>query len=70
MAKKTMDQAVRAYCLQCSNHSKKEVETCPIKKCPLYPYRLGKEEQGQVDNHQHGEDRTEVESSPQLTLFD
>lgn len=70
MAGKTIDQAVRAYCLQCSNHSKKEVETCPIKKCPLYPYRLGKEAQNRADDHQPGEDRAEFENSAQLTLFE
>ncbi len=70
MAKKTMDQAIRAYCLQCSNHSKKEVEACPIKKCPLYPHRLETEQQGHQDNHHDAEDGDEGISSSQLNLFE
>lgn len=34
-------QAIRANCLEC-NGTTKEVELCPCVKCPLYPYRLGK----------------------------
>jgi len=36
-------KAIRKKCLKwCSNNSYKEVECCPIKDCPLYPYRFGK----------------------------
>lgn len=35
-------KAIRKKCLECSNYQYKEVELCPIKDCPLYPYRLGK----------------------------
>lgn len=35
-------KAIRAKCLDCSNDSFKEVERCPIERCPLYPYRFGK----------------------------
>jgi hypothetical protein len=35
-------QAIRKKCLQCSNNQPKEVELCPIKSCPLYPFRFGK----------------------------
>ena len=31
--------AVRAYCLQCSGGSRREVEDCRLRQCPLYPYR-------------------------------
>jgi len=67
MAKRTMDQAIRAYCLQCANHSKKEVEFCPIIKCPLYPYRLGKD---QEDHHLPDENRAEIDASVQPILFE
>lgn len=35
-------KAVRAKCLDCSGNSVTEVKLCPIKNCPLYPYRHGK----------------------------
>ena len=34
---------IREYCLQCGEeNSRSSVESCPVKNCPLYPYRLGK----------------------------
>lgn len=35
-------KAIRAKCLDCSGDNYKEVRLCPVKKCPLYPYRFGK----------------------------
>lgn len=35
-------RAIRAKCLDCSGGSSTEVKVCPIKDCPLHPYRLGK----------------------------
>ena len=35
-------KAMRLKCLDCSGGSTKEVRLCPIKKCPLYPFRMGK----------------------------
>ena len=35
-------KAIRKYCVDCSGHSRKEVELCPITDCFLYRYRLGK----------------------------
>lgn len=35
-------KAIRAYCLDCSGGSFKEVEFCPIRSCPLYAWRFGK----------------------------
>ena len=34
-------KAIRAYCLDCSCDSSYEVKLCPIKDCPLYPFREG-----------------------------
>lgn len=31
--------AIRAKCLDCSGNSRREVEGCLLKDCPLYPYR-------------------------------
>jgi hypothetical protein len=33
--------AIRAHCVQCSNGSLAEVKHCPVKKCALYPFRMG-----------------------------
>lgn len=35
-----MLQAIRAKCLDCSGGSKKLVERCSVKSCPLYGYRM------------------------------
>jgi hypothetical protein len=35
-------KAIRAKCLDCCCSQAKEVRMCPVKKCPLYPYRMGK----------------------------
>ena len=35
-------KAIRAKCLDCCCGQMKEVRLCPVKKCPLYPYRFGK----------------------------
>ena len=41
-------KAIRAKCLDCCCKQAKEVRLCPVKKCPLYPYRFGK--RPKVDN--------------------
>ena len=35
-------KAIRKKCLDCSYWSPKEVRTCTIIKCPIYPYRFGR----------------------------
>lgn len=35
-------KAIRAYCVECSGDNLKEVRYCTIKRCPPYPYRMGK----------------------------
>jgi len=35
-------KAIRAKCLDCSAGSHKEIRECPIDRCSLYPYRMGK----------------------------
>lgn len=34
-------KAIRRYCIECSGDSYNEVRNCPIKECPLYPFRFG-----------------------------
>lgn len=33
--------AIRAKCVECSGGSLKEVSTCRVASCPLYPFRMG-----------------------------
>lgn len=40
--KKNPVKAIREKCLECSNGQPSEVKYCPVEKCPLYPFRLGK----------------------------
>jgi len=35
-------KAIRLKCLDCSCGSSNEVKLCPAEKCPLYPFRFGK----------------------------
>jgi len=42
MANPTPLKAIRLKCLDCSNNQPLEIKECPIKECPLYRYRLGK----------------------------
>lgn len=35
-------KAIRAHCMECSCGSTAEVQNCPVHKCPLHPFRLGK----------------------------
>jgi len=35
-------KAIGKKCLDCMCFQKNEVKLCPIKDCPLYPYRFGK----------------------------
>lgn len=32
--------AIHKHCLECSGGSRKEVQSCRIKGCSLYPYRM------------------------------
>ena len=35
-------RTIREYCLQCGEeNSSASVDACPVKTCPLYPYRKG-----------------------------
>lgn len=38
----TLKKAVKAKCLDCSCYNSTEVRECPVKNCPLYAFRNGK----------------------------
>lgn len=54
--------AIREKCMDCSGHSRRIVEHCVIKDCPLYPYRSVKS----IGNGQEKE--TEIKG--QIDLFE
>ena len=54
--------AIRAYCLECSGGSRKEVERCNIKYCKLRPYRSAAAV--------NGERPKEKRDAGQVSLFD
>lgn len=35
-------KAIRAYCLDCTGNQPGEVRNCEITRCPLHPFRFGK----------------------------
>ena len=35
-------KAIRQNCLDCAGGSHSEVTHCPVTKCPMYPFRFGK----------------------------
>ena len=35
-------RAIKLKCLDCSTYNINEIKECPVKECPLYPFRLGK----------------------------
>ena len=37
----TRAKAIKKHCLECSGGSGRDVTTCEITDCPLWPYRLG-----------------------------
>lgn len=42
MAKLTPIKAIRAKCRDCCCGSTAEIRACPVKDCPIYPYRMGR----------------------------
>lgn len=35
-------KAIRLKCLDCSGGSSNEVDKCPVKQCPIWPFRYGR----------------------------
>ena len=42
MKKMTPVKSIRAKCIDCCCGDLREVRECPIKNCPLWPYRMGR----------------------------
>jgi hypothetical protein len=39
---KSVLRAVHLKCYDCSAYNSNEIKECPVKDCPLYPFRQGK----------------------------
>ena len=39
-------KAIRLKCLDCCCGNNAEVRRCPVEKCPLFPYRMGRTPKG------------------------
>ena len=48
MKTSTPIKAICAKCIDCSCGQLKEIKECTMKKCPLWPYRMGR--RPKVDN--------------------
>ena len=44
MQRLTRAKAIRAKCLDCCYGQSAEVRCCPASNCPLFPYRMGRED--------------------------
>lgn len=43
--KPSMAKAIKAFCLECGGGVTTTVRDCNIERCPLFPYRFGKNPQ-------------------------
>ena len=67
MKRLTKRKAIRAKCLDCCCGHMAEVRYCPATKCPLWPYRMGKEDTSLYDP---GWDADRKKSSTQVGDFE
>ena len=51
-------KAIRNKCLRCSGDSKIEVRLCPIKTCPLWPFRSGHRLPKEIVEGEGGDEKT------------
>jgi len=42
-------KAIRLKCLDCCAGSRKEVRLCPVRDCPLWPFRMGRNHSNSVE---------------------
>lgn len=46
--KPSMAKAIRAYCIGCGGGVTTSVRDCNLERCPLFPYRFGKNPQAAI----------------------
>ncbi len=57
-------KAIRTKCLDCSAGSSNEVKLCPVKSCPLFPYRFGKNPNIQLTAEQKAKRAANFQKTP------
>ena len=50
MKRVTRSKAIRLKCLDCCCGSPGEVRNCTAVNCPLFPYRMGREDKGMYED--------------------
>ncbi len=55
-------KSIRAHCLDCCGGSPQEVRLCPVEKCPLYPYRMGRRPQRDKETPDTPENKKSADS--------
>ena len=62
MERLTRTKAIRMKCLDCSGNQLAEVRKCPVTNCPLWRYRMGREENDELKPvRKNGENNDEIE---------
>lgn len=54
----TPSKAIRLKCLDCCGDQVSEVRDCTIKSCPLWRYRMGREERDELYARKTQDDKT------------
>ena len=53
-------KAIRHKCLDCCVYQPSEVRLCPSRECPLWRYRMGKEERDDIYLGSHSQNRVSI----------
>jgi hypothetical protein len=61
MERLTRTKAIRMKCLDCSGGQQAEVRKCPATNCPLWRYRMGREENDELKPKRQKSDEIEDE---------
>jgi hypothetical protein len=63
----TRAKAIRAKCLDCCCGQAIEVRLCTAQKCPLFPYRMGREDK---DVYLPSQDKFDEKTTENSIIFD
>lgn len=59
MERITRAKAIRLKCLDCTCNQPAEVRRCPVQNCPLWRYRMGKEENDELKPIRKNSEKTD-----------
>lgn len=61
-------KAIRTKCLDCSKWQQSEVRECPVIKCPLWPWRMGKQPSAEdLEKLKNVDDEPEYQKEKQIS---